>query len=111
MSAPCAFRSGTDSDWYASVLSKVIFSACRIRDLIGESKNASKVMPYICERDFCIILCLFVQTECVVYAMYVKTVQIQNLLQKSGLHEVLPKKEFNNIMVFTALVNPLHILL
>ena len=68
-------------------------------------------MPYICERDFCIILCLFVQTACVVYAMYVKTVQIQNLLQKSGLNEVPPKKEFNNIMVFTALVNSLHILL
>lgn len=49
-------------------------------------------MPYICERDFCIILCLFVQTACVVYAVYVQTVQIQNLLQKSCLHEVPPKK-------------------
>ena len=68
-------------------------------------------MPYICERDFCIILCLFVQTACVVYAVYVQTVQIQNFLQKSGLHEVLPNKEFNNIMVFTALVDSLHILL
>ena len=68
-------------------------------------------MPYICERDFCIILCLFVQTACVVYAMYVKTVQIQNFLQKSGLDEVPPKREFNNIMVFTALVNSLNILL
>ena len=49
-------------------------------------------MPCMCERDFCIILCLFVQTACVVYAMYVKTVQIQNLLQKSGLNEVPPQK-------------------
>ena len=43
--------------------------------------------------------------------MYVKTVQIQTFLQKSGLDEVPPKKEFNNIMVFTALVNSLNILL
>lgn len=43
--------------------------------------------------------------------MFVKTVQIQNFLQKSGLDEVPPKKEFNNIMVFTALVNSLNILL
>ena len=42
-------------------------------------------MPYICDCDFCIILCLFVQTECVVYAMYVKTVQIQNPFAKVGL--------------------------
>lgn len=57
-------------------------------------------MPYICERDFCIVLCLFVRTACVVYAVHVQTVQIQNLLQKSGLHEVPPKEEFNNIILY-----------
>ena len=62
-----------------------------------KEKNASMVMPYICERDFYIILYLFARTACVVYAMYVQTVQIQNLFQKSGLHEVPPKKEFNNM--------------
>ena len=58
-----------------------------------------------------LFLYFFARTACVVYAMYVQTVQIQNLLQKSGLHEVPPKKEFNNIMVFTALVNSWHLLL
>lgn len=105
MSAPCAFRSGTDSDWYTCVLSKVIFSAYRIH-LIGESKKCFKG-----DAVTCFILYFFARTACVVCAMYVQTVQIQNLLQKSGLDEVPPKKEFNNIMVFTALVNSLNILL
>ena len=105
--APCAFLSGTDYDWYTCVLSKVIVSACHIRDLICESKKCLKGDAV----TFALSSLFFARTACVVCAMYVKTVQIQNFLQKSGLDEVPPKKEFNNIMVFTALVNSLNILL
>ena len=110
---PCAFLSGTDYDWYICVLSKVIFSACHIRDLICESKKCLKgdAVTFAFLFSIFFILYFVARTACVVCAMYVKTVQIQNFLQKSGLDEVPPKKEFNNIMVFTALVNSLNILL